>query len=91
MVSILLIFQNHLSFSDLYNHKKANGSTETNIIISWLTGEVSIISDHQIAQCDLPDFRKLFKDEQILNIILRVYIKFIMITKKKNITYCLVC
>lgn len=68
MVSSFLVFQSHLSLHDLYNHNKTNGSIETNIIIAWLTEKISIISAHQIAQCGLPDFRKLFKDEQILNI-----------------------
>lgn len=68
MVSSFLIFQSHLSLCDLYNHNKTNGSIETNIIIAWLTEKISDISTHQIAQYGHPDFRKLFKDEQILNI-----------------------
>lgn len=47
MVSNFLPFQSHPRLSDLYIHNKANGRTKTNI--SWLTGEISFISDHQMA------------------------------------------
>lgn len=68
MVSIFLIFQSYQRLSDFYSRNKANGKTETNILISWLPGKFSIVSDHQIAQCGLLDFRKLFKNEPRLNI-----------------------
>lgn len=63
MVNIFLIFQGHQMLSDFYGQNKAIGSTETNILISSLTGKYSIISDHQIAQYGLLDFRTLSKNQ----------------------------